>query len=378
MIGFRIKKKSGRSAARLGVLKTPHGEVETPALVGVATQATVKTMTASQAEAAGCGMLIANTYHLHLKPGEGVVRKAGGLHRFMNWNRPMMTDSGGFQVFSLGFGMDLGQGKILRRKSDSRVTVGQQPRLLKITDDGVEFTSYMDGQRLFLGPAESVGIQESLGADIILAFDECTPPSADRKYTERSLERTHRWARVCLEKHRTDQALYGIVQGGKFHDLRRHSAETIGSMPFDGFGIGGEFGDDKRQMSRMIRWVTGVLPEDRPRHLLGIGHPDDIRRIIRAGVDTFDCTAPTHYARHGTAFVPSGRLDLNQVQYLKQFRPLDSKCSCFVCQEHTRSYISHLIRAKEVLGLTLLSFHNLHFFHALAARAREDIKRGIL
>ena len=376
MIEFRVRKKSIKSAARLGVLKTPHGEVETPALVSVATQASIKTLTNSQAEAAGCNLLIANTFHLHLKPGEDYVKKAGGLHKFMNWKRPMMTDSGGFQVFSLGFGMDLGQGKVLREKSGVKVMAGQQPRLLKITDDGVEFTSYLDGRRLFLGPVESMKIQEALGANIIVAFDECTPPSADWEYTKKSLEKTHRWARVCLQRHRTDQALYGIVQGGKFRDLRRHSAEVIGSLPFDGFGIGGEFGDDKRQMSRMIRWVTEELPPDRPRHLLGIGHPSDIPQIIKAGVDTFDCTVPTHYARHGTAFVSNGRLDLNQTRYFNQRRPLDSKCDCFVCQEHTRSYICHLVKAKEVTGLALLSFHNLHFFHQLVAKVRQGIKRG--
>jgi queuine tRNA-ribosyltransferase len=376
MIDFRITKRSTKSRARLGVLKTPHGEVPTPALVGVATKATVKTLTSEQAAAAGCRLLISNTYHLHLQPGEAVVKKAGGLHRFMNWSAPLMTDSGGFQVFSLGFGRDLGEGKVNRQAAGSSVKPGQHPRRLKITEDGVEFRSHLDGRQLFIGPTESIRIQEALGADIIFAFDECTPPSADYEYTKQSLAKTHRWAERCLAAQKTDQALYGIVQGGKWRDLREASAATIGSMDFPGFGIGGEFGGDKRQMSRMIRWVTDILPDRKPRHLLGIGHPDDIPRIIKAGVDTFDCTVPTHYARHGTAFVPSGRLDLNQRRWLTDQRPLDARCDCFVCQNHSRSYLSHLIRGREITGLGLLSFHNLHYFHALVERVRQGIKRG--
>ncbi len=376
---FTILKRSKRSRARLGVLKTPHGEVETPALVTVATQASVKTLTSGDAERAGSRMLIANTLHLHLKPGEKVIKAAGGLHEFMNWRRPMMTDSGGYQVFSLGFGRDLGTGKILKQRASASITTGQQPKLLSINDDGVEFTSYLDGRRLFLGPKESIRIQEALGADIIFAFDECTSPAADHAYTARSLERTNRWAEACLKAKRSDQALYGVVQGGKFEDLRRESARFIGGLPFEGFGIGGEFGDDKTAMARMIGWVVDELPEDQPRHLLGIGHPDDIAAIVKAGADTFDCTVPTHYARHGAAFTSAGRFDLNQSRYLSDRGPIDRKCSCFVCASgYTRRYICHLLRAKEVTALSLLTFHNLHYFNALVDEVRGRLKRGLL
>jgi len=373
---FDILKTSSKSRARLGLLKTAGGEVETPALVTVATQAAVKTLTSEQAAQAGSRLLICNTLHLHLKPGEKVIRQSGGLHKFMNWQGPLMTDSGGYQVFSLGFGMDHGVGKVLKGKIAARVRRDQQPRLLRINDDGVLFTSYVDGRKVFIGPKESIRIQEALGADIIFAFDECTSPVADRAYTADSLKRTHRWAQACLGAKRSKQALFGVVQGGRYEALRRQGARFIGGLPFDGFGIGGEFGGDKRLMAKMISWVIDELPADRPRHLLGIGHPEDIIPIIRAGVDTFDCTMPTHYARHGTAFTSAGRLDLNQSRYLQDKKPLDRKCSCSVCAEHTRSYICHLFRAKEVTALSLLTFHNLHFFNELVRRVRQDIRRG--
>jgi len=375
-ISFRILKRSKRSRARLGLLQTPHGEVETPALVGVATQASVKTLTSEAALQTGSPLLICNTLHLHLKPGEAAVKAGGGLHKFMNWPRPIMTDSGGYQVFSLGFGMDHGMGKILKTKTGARVSRYQQPKLLKIGEDGVTFTSYLDGRQIFMGPKESIRIQEKLGADIIFAFDECTSPVADHEYTAFSMERTHRWAQVCLRTKRTGQALYGVVQGGKFEDLRRRSARFIGGLPFDGFGIGGEFGDDKKLMARMIGWVVDELPEARPRHLLGIGHPEDILPIVQAGADTFDCTVPTHYARHGTAFTSTGRLDLNQSRFLKDQGPLDRKCGCFVCGSYRRSYLCHLFRAKEATVMSLLTFHNLHYFNELVRRVRLEIKRG--
>jgi tRNA-guanine transglycosylase len=372
---FKILKKSGRSRARLGVIETAHGEVETPILVTVATQASVKTLDSAQAAEAGSRLLICNTLHLHLKPGEAVVKKAGGLHKFMNWKGPLMTDSGGYQVFSLGFGMDLGQGKLGRVKG-CRIGKGSQPRLLKMTEEGVSFTSYLDGSKLFLSPEKSMKIQEGLGADIIFAFDECTPPSADKRYTRDSMERTHRWAARCLKAHRTGSALFGIVQGGKYRDLRRASAEFIGALPFAGFGIGGEFGGDKGLMTRMLGLVSDILPEDKPRHLLGIGHPDDILRIVRAGADTFDCTVPTHYARHGVAFTSRGRLDMKQSKWLRDRKPLDPKCACRTCCEYSRSYICHLFRAKEVTAMSLLTSHNLHYFNGLVEEARKKIKKG--
>lgn len=379
MLEFSIQKKSDKSNARLGILKTPHGEVQTPAFVPVATQATVKTLTSADAIAAKSQLLIANTYHLHLKPGEKVVKANGGLHEFMQWPHPLMTDSGGFQVFSLGFGKDFGMGKLLKQKHRGEaIAYGQQPKLLKITDDGVWFTSFLDGAKLFLSPKESVHIQEALGADIIFAFDECTSPIADFNYTKTSMLRTHTWAKQSLDHKKIMQAMYGIVQGGKFKDLRIESARFVQSLPFDGFGIGGEFGDNKATMMRMLNWVVRELPEEKPRHLLGIGYLEDMPKIIAAGVDTFDCTLPTHAARHGIAFTHVGKIDMMKTQYLKEKKPLNITCDCFVCGTYTRSYLCHLMRAKEITALRLLTFHNLYFFNTYVAELREQIKKGKL
>lgn len=375
MIEFKVHKQSAQSRARRGVLKTPHGEAETPCLVAVATQASIKTLTSEEVKTAGSELLIANTYHLHLKPGEDNVAKAGGLHEFMHWGNSLMTDSGGFQVFSLGFGRDHGVGKILKEKSDEIINEGQQPKNLKILEDGVIFRSPLDGHEIFLGPKESMAIQEKLGADIIFAFDEATSPVADEAYTKKSLETTHRWEKQCLEYKTSDQALFGIVQGGKFPALRQTSAKFIGLLPFDGFGIGGEYGDDKSKMKDLLEVVIKELPENKPRHSLGIGHPEDIPEIIKAGVDTFDCIVPTHYARRGIAFIspPGTRLDLNRVEFLKDQSPLDPTCACSVCQTYKRSYIAHLIRAHEITGLKLITFHNLFWFNNYIASLREQI-----
>jgi len=373
---FKISKKSSKSRARLGLLETEHGVVETPCLVGVATQACVKTLTAEEVEQAKSQMLICNTFWLHLRPDEKTVSKSGGLHKFMNWKRPLMTDSAGFQVFSLGFGYDYGMGKLLKENTNKKVEKGQQPQKIKITDQGVFFKSPIDGQKLFIGPKESIKIQEKLGADIIFNFDECTPPIADYEYTKNSLVKTHKWAKICLKTHSTDQALFGIVQGGKFKDLREQSAKFIGSLDFDGFGIGGEFGDDKKTMAKMINWCTNELPEKKPRHLLGIGYLEDIETIIKSGVDTFDCTVPTHYARHGIAFTSHGKLDLNKSQFLKDREPLDADCMCPVCQSYKRNYICHLLKAREITALKLLTFHNLFYFNNFVEKVRQDIKNG--
>ena len=378
---FSVLKKSKKTQARLGILKTSHGEVETPALVPVATQGAVKALTNELAEKANCQLLIANTFHLHLRPGEQVVKKMGGLHKFMNWRRPLMTDSGGFQVFSLGFGRDYGMGKILKEKEKSgrKIVAGQKPAFLKITPDGVYFYSPIDGRKLFMGPRESMAIQKALGADIIFAFDECTSPIADREYTIAALKRTHRWAQICKEETRDKrQALFGVVQGGKFADLRKESAKFIAAQQFDGIGIGGEFGDDKATMSKMLKVVVAELPSELPRHLLGIGHPEDIERIVKEGIDTFDCTVPTHYARHGTAFTSKGRIDINKSAYLKDAKPLDPACECFVCRDHSRSYLCHLFRSREMTAGTLLTFHNLFYFNKLVADIRTKIKNGRL
>lgn len=377
MLEFKILKKSAKSRARLGILKTDHGAVETPAFVPVATGASVKTLVSEDISPAKSQILIANTFHLHLRPGEKIVKAAGGLSKFMNWSGPTMTDSGGFQVFSLGFGREYGLSKVTK-KGGVRIEKDRQPRLLKISDEGVLFTSFIDGSELFLGPKESIKIQADIGADINFAFDECPPPSVDYDYMKKSLARTHRWAEICLKSKKSKQILYGIIQGGGFADLRKQSASFIGSLDFDGFGIGGEFGADKRDMSRMLKITLAELPEKKPRHLLGIGYPEDMLRVVKEGVDTFDCTVPTHFARHGVAFTSAGRFDLSKKIFLTDKKPLDSKCACVTCRGYSRSYLSHLFRAKEITGLRLLTFHNLFFFNSLVEKIREAVRQGKL
>jgi queuine tRNA-ribosyltransferase/7-cyano-7-deazaguanine tRNA-ribosyltransferase len=381
MISFSVIKKSKKSRARLGILTTPHGEIETPAFVGVATNATIKGLRSDEVVRTNTQILISNTYHLHIEPGESAVAKAGGINRFMQWPRPTMTDSGGFQVFSLGFGRDLGVGKTTKffpGKLEKLVDRNAQPNHVKITDDGVFFRSPLSGKELFLGPRESIRIQEKIGADIIFAFDECTPSGATRPYIVTSSDRTHRWAKMCLQARKTDQALYGIVQGSHYKDLREESARIIGGMEFDGFGIGGDLGISKKGTADVLRWTLPFLDERKPRHLLGIGHLDDIEAIVREGVDTFDCTVPTHYARRGVAFTSSGRVDLTKASFVNDRRPLDPKCDCLVCANYGRNYIAHLIRAQEITGGALLTFHNLFFFNAFVAKVRERIKKGLL
>lgn len=379
MFEFKILKQSRKSRARLGVISTPHGDVETPTFVPVATRGSVRTLDMDEVAELGSQMVIANTFHLHLTPGEKIVKKMGGLHEYMHWNKPIMTDSGGFQVFSFGFGRDHGMGKILKEETEKTVVDGFQPQDIKISEDGVQFRSPLNGDPLFLGPRESIKIQEAIGADIMFAFDECPSPLANEEYMRRSLDKTHRWAQVCLDtKKSKTQAMYGIVQGGAFRTLREESARVVGAMPFDGFGIGGEFGYDKPSMEKAVGWVTDILPREKPRHLLGVGHPDDFAYAARAGSDTFDCIAPTHYARRGTAFTSKGKLDLKRSAILKDARPIDPHCHCPICQTYTRSYIGNLIRAKEISGMKLATMHNLHYFNALAVRMRKLIKSGDL
>lgn len=376
MFQFQILKTSKKSRARLGYLQTAHGVIETPAMVPVATQASIKTLSAEQVAKTGSRVLICNTYHLHLRPGEKIVKAAGGLHKFMNWQKPLITDSGGFQVFSFGFGRDFNVSKIIKGKLDTQVKRGQQPKLLKITGSGVRFRSHIDGKEIFLGPKESMKIQSALGADIVLAFDECPPPHGSRDYVAASVELTHKWARLCLKHRDKKQALYGIVQGGRFRDLRLKSAKFIGSLPFDGFAIGGELGGSVPEMRKMLAWVTADLPEKKPRHMLGTGHLQDIPAIIAAGCDTFDTIVPTHFGRHGTAFTSSGKMDMTRSRFLKDKKPLDKACDCEACAGYTRSYISHLFRSREILGMQLLSTHNLTYFHRLVANIRKQIQRG--
>lgn len=381
MIEFKVIKKSTKSRARVGVLKTPHGEIETPAFVPVATQAVIKTLDSREVIETNSQLLIVNTFHQHIKPGEHIVRSAGGLHAFMNWPRPLMTDSAGFQVFSLGFGMDLKVGKVLKYFPSGvkeLVKGDDKPKNLKITEQGVYFHNPLNGEKLFIGPKESIKIQEKLGADMIFAFDECTPPLCSFDYAQNALKRTHSWAKICLEIKKSNQALFGIVQGSKYKDLRKESAKYINSLDFPGFGIGGDMGESKKISENILNWTLPLLDENKPRHLLGIGHLEDMELIIKNGVDLFDCITPTHYARHGSAFTSEGKIDLGKRQYLKDKNPLDKKCSCMVCTNYRRNYICHLIKAKEITGLKLLTFHNLHFFNNYVKNIREKIKQGKL
>ncbi|MEK9181276.1 MAG: tRNA guanosine(34) transglycosylase Tgt [Patescibacteria group bacterium] len=377
---FQILKKSKNSRARLGWLKTSHGEVETPALVPVATQAALKSLTSRQAGETGSQIFICNTFHLHLKPGEKIVKAAGGLHRFMNWPKPLMTDSGGFQVFSLGFGRDQDVGKILKyfpgAEPQPMIEKSVQPKTVKITDAGVFFRSPLDGSRLFLGPKESMKIQSQLGADVVFAFDECTSPLSSIAYVKESLSRTHAWAKVCLALKSSKQALFGIVQGSHYKELRKEGACFVGSLPFDGYGIGGDLGRSKRDMINILNWTIPELVEEKPRHLLGIGYLSDIPLIVRQGIDLFDCTVPTHYARRGVAFTSKGRLDLNFARNLSDKKPLDLKCACETCQNYTRMYLCHLLRAREMTAFSLLTIHNLYFFNQFVKSIRQKIKKG--
>jgi queuine tRNA-ribosyltransferase len=378
-MNFKLSKKSKKSRARLGFLETEHGVVETPCLVPVATQAVVKTLDSKEVEETKSQILISNTFHLHLKPGEKIVEDAGKLHSFMNWKKPLMTDSGGYQVFSLGFGTDFGLGsKILKEEQErgESIKINAQPQKMKIGYDGVTFRSPINGDELFIGPKESIKIQEKLGADIIFAFDECTAPLADYNYVKKSLDKTHRWAQLCLKEKKSKQALFGIVQGSKFKDLRIESAKFIGGLDFDGFGIGGEFGNDKKEMGKMINWVTDKLPEKKPRHLLGVGYLEDMEIIIKSGVDTFDCTVPTHYARRGIAFTSEGKLDMRKTEFLKKQEPLDKNCICSVCLNYKKNYICHLLKAGEITGMKLLTFHNLWYFNTYVEGIRDRIKKG--
>ena len=382
IFGFEIIKKSEKSRARAGILETPHGRIETPAFVSVATQASVKSLAPDDLKNLGAEIILANTYHLYLRPGEKVIKQAGGLHKFMNWSSPMMTDSGGFQVFSLGWGKVHQIGKIGWFPGYEEVRppgeVGPlKSKFVKITEDGVEFTSHLDGSKHFFTPEKSIKIQEDLGVDIIFAFDECTSPLAGYNYTKRSLKRTHNWALRCLKvKKRKDQALFGIVQGGEYKDLRGESAKFISNLPFDGIGIGGSLGKTKKDMFKILRWVHPFLPEEKPRHLLGIGQPEDLENCIKHGMDLFDCVWPTRLARRGTLLVRKDRINIGNARYLKDFAPIENNCPCYSCRNFTRAYLSHLFRAKELLYHRLATIHNLYFTLNLMRNIRKDILIG--
>ena len=377
-MNFKILKKSKISGARLGLIETEHGVVETPCLVPVATQAVIKTLDSKEVEATKSQILISNTFWLHLRPGEKVVEKAGKLHKFMNWKKPLMTDSSGFQVFSLGFGKDFGLTKFLGKDTENKKTINElhQPKSVKITRDGVFFRSPINGEELFIGPKESIKIQEKLGADIIFAFDECTPPLADYNYVKKSIDRTHEWAKICLKTKKSEQAIFGIVQGSEFRDLRLESAKFINSLDFDGFGIGGDLWRDKGGTNRVLNWVVPELNEKKPRHMLGVGYLENIEDLIKSGIDLFDCTVPTHYARRGIAFTSEGKLNLKQTKFLKKNEPVDKNCVCPVCLNYKKDYICHLMKAGEITGMKLLTQHNLWYFNTFVEEVRNKIKNG--
>jgi queuine tRNA-ribosyltransferase len=344
---FRLHSKDG--SARAGILSTPHGDVETPVFMPVGTQATVKSLTPAQLEELKVQMLLSNTYHLYLRPGAEVIQEFGGLHNFMNWHKPILTDSGGFQVFSLG-------------------------NLRQVTDEGVVFKSHIDGSTHNFTPESAIHTQEKLGADIIMAFDECPEPH-DRLYNEQALERTHQWAERCLRaKSRPDQALFGIVQGGIFPDLRAKSAEYLTSLNFPGYSIGGlSVGESKEDMLAVIQVVNAILPESKPRYLMGVGTPYDLIEGIRLGIDMFDCVLPTRLARHHAAQTLQGRLNLSKAEYVRDHSPIDPYCGCYTCKNFSRSYLRHLIIAKEMLASTLISIHNIFTLTSLARTLRKSI-----
>ncbi|MFA6416279.1 MAG: tRNA guanosine(34) transglycosylase Tgt [Candidatus Paceibacterota bacterium] len=382
---FQIEKELPNGLGRAGLIETPHGDIETPAFIVVGTKATVKALTPEQVSSLGAQAVLANTYHLYLEPGDELVAKAGGLQPFMNWSGPTFTDSGGFQVFSLGaaFG-EGGLTKFAVGQKSTDVEKSCLPRdersefygdkLAKIDDEGVTFRSHLDGSEHRLTPEKSIQIQHHLGADIIFAFDECTAPSADYEYQKKALARTHAWAERSLAEHQKlggGQSLFGIVQGGRHQDLRQESAKFIGSLPFAGFGIGGSF--DKDDMGTAVHWVCEHLPPDKPRHLLGIGAVEDIFTGIENGADTFDCVAPTREARNGSLYTATGRININNATYRTDFTPLEKDCGCYTCQHFTRAYLAHLFRSKEMLAATLASIHNLYFFVNLVKKIRQSI-----
>ncbi len=374
---------------RAGVIETAHGSILTPAFVTVGTKATVKALTPEMVKDLGAEVVLANTYHLYLQPGDELVKQGGGLGKFMNWSGPTMTDSGGFQVFSLGAAYGKGGiSKITKSKqelllpeagSDDENTV----KLVQIDRTGVMFRSHLDGSAHYFTPQKSIEIQHNLGADIIFAFDECTSPQESLHYQREALDRTHRWAKESLEWHHKlgaeNQALFGIVQGGRHEDLRKESAKVlaemnIGGKSFDGFGIGGSF--VKEDMSNAVKWVNEILPEEKPRHLLGIGEPTDLFGAVENGCDLFDCVAPTRNARSGSLYTKEGKINIMNSQFITDFNPVDAECGCYTCKHYTKAYLSHLFRAKEMLAGTLASVHNLYFIIHLVKGMRQAILDG--
>ncbi|MDT3394585.1 MAG: tRNA guanosine(34) transglycosylase Tgt [Bacillota bacterium] len=355
-IKYRLIKKEKHTGARLGEIVTPHGTFKTPMFMPVGTQASVKTMAPEELKEMGAGIILSNTYHLWLRPGEDIVEKAGGLHKFMNWDRGVLTDSGGFQVFSLA-------------------------KLRDISEDGVAFKSHLSGEKLFLSPEKAIQVENALGADIMMSFDECPPFFESYDYVKKSVERTSRWAERGLIAHQNPatQGLFGIVQGAGFEDLRRQSARDLVGMDFPGYSIGGlSVGESKGEMNRVLDFTTPMLPEDKPRYLMGVGSPDALIDGVIRGVDMFDCVLPTRIARNGTTMTSQGRLVVKNAKYSEDFRPLDPKCDCYVCKNYTRAYIRHLIKADETFGIHLTSYHNLYFLINLMHQVQDAIEQDNL
>lgn len=355
-IKYHLLKKESHTAARLGKLQTPHGTFPTPMFMPVGTQATVKTLTPEELESMGAGVILSNTYHLRLRPGEKIVEEAGGLHHFMNWPKGILTDSGGFQVFSLA-------------------------KIRDITEEGVHFRSHLSGEKLFLSPEKAIQIQNALGSDIMMSFDECPPFFESYDYIKSSIERTTRWAERGLRAHQNPekQGLFGIVQGGGHLDLRRQSARDLVSLDFPGYSIGGlSVGESKVEMNHVLENTTPLLPENKPRYLMGVGSPDALIDGVIRGVDMFDCVLPTRIARNGTCMTSHGRLVVKNAKYAHDFTPLDENCNCYVCQNYTRAYLRHLFKADEILGPRLASYHNLYFLLNLMKQIRQAIENDNL
>lgn len=411
---FHIEKKIKGKLGRAGAFATPHGVIKTPAFAAVGTKASVKALTPEQIKETGTQVVLGNTYHLYLEPGEKIVKKAGGLGKFMGWDGPTMTDSGGFQVFSLGadFGKKIGKikkagdnkkiysqilenSRIDSATKEENIQLARNFPLANIDEDGVAFKSVLDGSPHRFTPERSIEIQHDIGADIIFAFDECVSPEASKEYQKEAMERTHRWAARCLEKHRelrvkneklkvAPQALFGIVQGGRFEDLRKKSAKIICEMHtrhglgegggFDGFGIGGSF--EKSDMGTAVQWVNEILPEEKPRHLLGIGEPLDLFDAVENGCDLFDCVAPTRQARNGTLYTARGKINIGNTKYRTDFTAIEKDCECYTCRNFTKAYLSHLFRSKEILANTLATIHNLYFIVNLLKKMRQGILDG--
>lgn len=350
-VTYEFIKACKQTGARLGRVHTPHGSFDTPAFMPVGTQASVKGMSPDEVKETGAGILLSNTYHLYLRPGHELVKEAGGLHKFMNWDRPILTDSGGFQVFSLG-------------------------DLRKITEEGVAFRSHLDGSKHFLSPEKVIEIENALGADIIMAFDECIPYPADREYSKKSLERTTRWAKRCKEAHKDTerQSLFGIVQGGMYEDLRRQSVSELLELDFPGYAIGGlSVGEPAELMYQMLDVTAPLLPYDKPRYLMGVGTPDYLIEGAIRGIDMFDCVLPTRIGRNGTCLTSQGKLIVRDAKYARDFSPIDPECDCYACKNYTRAYVRHLIKVNEILGVRLTTWHNLRFLQNLMKGVRQAI-----